>query len=166
MQLRWTAEAANDLERIADYLFEHAPDRAAELVRSVYDAPAALLTFPNRGRLGKKEGTRELVLSPLTSSSSTPCAAIRYTSFASCTARSGGHDKRHARAGLRVPNRPARRNPCPSGPLEPRQHTSGQSPRVTSNFRPATMAETRDEIEAGQSVDSWDGEPPTTLAVR
>jgi toxin ParE1/3/4 len=65
MQLRWTEEAANDLERIADYLFEHAPDRAAELVRTVYDAPAALLTFPNRGRLGKKEGTREFVLSPL-----------------------------------------------------------------------------------------------------
>ena len=31
----------------------------------LYDAPAALLTFPNRGRLGKKEGTRELVMWPL-----------------------------------------------------------------------------------------------------
>jgi plasmid stabilization system protein ParE len=57
MQLRWTEEAANDLERIADYLFEHAPDRAGELVRTVYDAPAGLLTFPNRGRVGKMEGT-------------------------------------------------------------------------------------------------------------
>jgi toxin ParE1/3/4 len=65
MQLRWTEEAANDLERIADYLLTHAPDRAPELVRAVYDAPSALLTFPNRGRPGKKEGTRELVLSPL-----------------------------------------------------------------------------------------------------
>jgi toxin ParE1/3/4 len=65
MQLRWTEEAANDLEHIADYLFEHAPDRAVELVRTIYHAPAALLTFPNRGRRGKKEGTRELVLSPL-----------------------------------------------------------------------------------------------------
>ena len=65
MQLRWTEEAADDLERIADYLLTHAPDRAPELVRTVYDAPSALLTFPNRGRLGKKEGTRELVLSPL-----------------------------------------------------------------------------------------------------
>jgi toxin ParE1/3/4 len=65
MLLRWTKEAAKDLEHIADYLFEHAPDRAAELVRAVYNAPSALLTFPNRGRLGKKEGTRELVLSPL-----------------------------------------------------------------------------------------------------
>jgi toxin ParE1/3/4 len=38
---------------------------AAELVRSIFDAPAALLKFPHRGRPGKKEGTRELVLSPL-----------------------------------------------------------------------------------------------------
>ena len=65
MQLRWTEEAANDLERIADYLLLHAPDRASELIRRVYDAPAALLTFPNRGRPGKQEGTRELVLAPL-----------------------------------------------------------------------------------------------------
>lgn len=65
MPLRWTEEAANDLERIANYLLTHAPDRASDLVRAVYDAPYALLTFPNRGRPGKKEGTRELVLSPL-----------------------------------------------------------------------------------------------------
>jgi plasmid stabilization system protein ParE len=33
MQLRWTEEAARDLECIADYLFEHAPERATDLVR-------------------------------------------------------------------------------------------------------------------------------------
>jgi toxin ParE1/3/4 len=65
MQLRWTREAAGDLERIADYLFQHVPERAAELVRAVYDAPALLLEFPHRGRPGKKAGTRELVISPL-----------------------------------------------------------------------------------------------------
>ncbi|MEX1129595.1 MAG: type II toxin-antitoxin system RelE/ParE family toxin [Vicinamibacterales bacterium] len=65
MQLRWTREAADDLEHIADYLLTHTPDRANELVRTVYDAPSALLTFPNRGRPGKKEGTRELVLTRL-----------------------------------------------------------------------------------------------------
>ena len=65
MQLRWTEEAANDLERIADYLLAHTPERAPELVRRVYDAATTLLTFPNRGRPGKKEGTRELVLAPL-----------------------------------------------------------------------------------------------------
>lgn len=65
MQLRWTEEAADDLDRIADYLLLHAPDRAQELIRTVYDAPATLLTFPNRGRRGKRDGTRELVLPPL-----------------------------------------------------------------------------------------------------
>ncbi len=34
-------------------------------MRGIYNAPAALLTFPYRGRAGKKEGTRELVLSSL-----------------------------------------------------------------------------------------------------
>ena len=63
MQLRWTEEAANDLEHIIDYLFEHAPDRAAGLVRTVYDAPAGLLTFPNRGRLGNISPLRQHVSS-------------------------------------------------------------------------------------------------------
>ena len=65
MELRWTQEAAADLEHITDYLFQNAPQRAAELVRRIYNAPAALLTFPYRGRAGKKEGTRELVISSL-----------------------------------------------------------------------------------------------------
>ena len=40
MQLRWTEEAADDLERTADYLLIHAPGRAPELIRAVYDAPS------------------------------------------------------------------------------------------------------------------------------
>lgn len=65
MELRWTEEAAADLEHITEYLFENAPARAAELVHEIYDAPSALLKFPYRGRPGKRGGTRELVLSPL-----------------------------------------------------------------------------------------------------
>ena len=65
MQLRWTAEAASDLERIADYLFQHAAGRAPEMLRVIYAAPATLLTFPNRGRPGKRKDTRELVLTHL-----------------------------------------------------------------------------------------------------
>ena len=65
MDLRWTQEAAADLERIADYLFEPTPGHAELLVRSLYEAPATLLTLPNRGRPGKTAGTRELVMSPL-----------------------------------------------------------------------------------------------------
>ena len=65
MHLRWTEAAASDLERIADYLFSHAPGRAPRLIRSIYEAPETLLSFLHRGRPGKKAGTRELVLSPL-----------------------------------------------------------------------------------------------------
>jgi toxin ParE1/3/4 len=65
MDLRWTEEAVTDLERIADYLFEKTPGHAPELVRAIYNAPATLLSFPYVGRLGKKQGTRELVLAPL-----------------------------------------------------------------------------------------------------
>lgn len=37
MELRWTEEAANDLERITDYLFEKSPERAPDLVRAIYN---------------------------------------------------------------------------------------------------------------------------------
>ena len=65
MQLKWTEEAAADLEHIADYLFEHAPEQAPDIIRSIYNLPASLLTFPLRGRQGRKQGTRELVLPSL-----------------------------------------------------------------------------------------------------
>jgi toxin ParE1/3/4 len=65
MELRWTEEAAIDLDRIADYLLEHAPSRAHDLITRVYDAPTTLLTFPHRGRPGRRAGTREFVLAPL-----------------------------------------------------------------------------------------------------
>lgn len=65
MELRWAEDAADDLEHITDYLLENAPGRASELVREIYNSPSVLLTFPYRGRPGKKAGTRELVLSPL-----------------------------------------------------------------------------------------------------
>lgn len=65
MQLRWTELAADDLETITNYLFENTPEHAERIVRTVYNAPAALLEFPYRGRPGRKEGTRELLMLPL-----------------------------------------------------------------------------------------------------
>jgi toxin ParE1/3/4 len=65
MELRWAEDAATDLEHIANYLFEHAPRLAEELVREIYGAANGLPTFPYRGRPGKKDGTREVVLSRL-----------------------------------------------------------------------------------------------------
>jgi toxin ParE1/3/4 len=65
MRIVWTPSAADDLEQINDYLFERNPMIAAVVVRKIYSAPDILKRFPNRGRPGRKDGTRELVLSPL-----------------------------------------------------------------------------------------------------
>jgi toxin ParE1/3/4 len=65
MQLRWTTAAADDLAAIAEYLFEKSPESAAQLIRKIYEAPLVLKNYPNLGRSGKKEGTRELVIAPL-----------------------------------------------------------------------------------------------------
>jgi toxin ParE1/3/4 len=92
MQLRWSEEAASDLERITNYLFEETPQHAPELVRAIYKAPSALLTFPHRGRPGKKENTRELVLSPLPyiTSWSIESPVMLSTFSAFCTAHRNG----------------------------------------------------------------------------
>ena len=111
MELRWTEEAASDLERITDYLFQNAPERAAELVREIYNAPAALLAFPYRGRAGKKARSADLLFrsaafccqlgtnrrppkqvcaTRFRISWSTKSPARSFTLYASCTARRSG----------------------------------------------------------------------------
>jgi toxin ParE1/3/4 len=62
MRVEWTFTAAADLEQISDYLFELNSEIAAATIRRIYDLAAELKQFPNRGRPGRKEGTRELVL--------------------------------------------------------------------------------------------------------
>lgn len=65
MMVRWTPEAAADLETIGDHLFDDRPERATALLRRIYEETGNLTTFPYRGRPGKKAGTRELVVSGL-----------------------------------------------------------------------------------------------------
>jgi toxin ParE1/3/4 len=65
MHVRWTIAAADDLENIANYLFEKTPEHAARLIREIYGAPSAHERFPNRGRPGRKSETREFVLPSL-----------------------------------------------------------------------------------------------------
>lgn len=65
MHIRWTPAAAGDLDAINEYLKSYRPlDRRATL-RSLYEAARSLKRFPERGRMGRVEGTRELVLTPL-----------------------------------------------------------------------------------------------------
>jgi len=62
MRIRWTPNAAEDLESIYLYLCEHRPAWAQSTIRSLYDAARSLRTMSDRGRIGKISGTRELVL--------------------------------------------------------------------------------------------------------
>jgi addiction module RelE/StbE family toxin len=65
MRVRWTADAADDLERISDYIAEDRPVTARRIALDIIRSVDALGTSPNRGRQGRAEGTRELVLAPL-----------------------------------------------------------------------------------------------------
>jgi len=65
MQIRWTPDATGDLERIAGYLKEHHPSYAESTVRELNAAVQSLQTFPRLGRVGREEGTRELVFGRL-----------------------------------------------------------------------------------------------------
>ena len=65
MNIRWTEEAAANLEHISLYIAEDNLEAALKTVSTIYERIEQLSTFPNRGRMGREPGTRELVLSPL-----------------------------------------------------------------------------------------------------
>jgi len=66
MRIRWTAPAASDLTDICDYIRDHdAPAAARRVAPTIYERVASLAQFPHRGRAGRRQGTRELVLPSL-----------------------------------------------------------------------------------------------------
>jgi toxin ParE1/3/4 len=65
MRIRWTHAAGEDLQHIKEYLTEHSPQFAQSTVLELYETVLSLKTSTGRGRLGREEGTRELVLSRL-----------------------------------------------------------------------------------------------------
>jgi toxin ParE1/3/4 len=65
MPIRWSPEAADDLERIVDRIKQDNPTAARRVAEAIYRRCSDLELFPNRGRVGRITGTRELVLAPL-----------------------------------------------------------------------------------------------------
>jgi toxin ParE1/3/4 len=65
MRLRWTPDAAGDLESIAQRIQQSNPGTARKVIRTTLDSIELLIKFPHRGRSGALGGTRELILSPL-----------------------------------------------------------------------------------------------------
>jgi toxin ParE1/3/4 len=65
MNVRWSPEAAADFVGIVEYIQQHDPSAAIRVGQSMYDSVNSLQSFPNRGRPGRIDDTRELVLAPL-----------------------------------------------------------------------------------------------------
>jgi toxin ParE1/3/4 len=65
MPIRWTPEAADDLDRICSHIAKDSPESALKIGRMLYRGIARLDSFPNLGRAGRRSGTRELVFTPL-----------------------------------------------------------------------------------------------------
>ena len=65
MLIRWTPAAVADLQQISDYLKEHHPKYRQPTIRKLHQASLALKQWPQRGRIGREEGTRELLFSPM-----------------------------------------------------------------------------------------------------
>src|SRR5712692_1743525 len=65
MQLRWSPAAAEDFFRIIEYIRQENAPAAQRIAKTIYESAGSLKSFPNKGRKGRVEGTRELPLPPL-----------------------------------------------------------------------------------------------------
>ena len=59
--IRWSPEAADDLKRIYRRIEIDNPAAALRVVRTIYETATTLQTFPERGRLSRRSGAREIV---------------------------------------------------------------------------------------------------------
>ena len=63
MQLEWSAPALADLTKISAYIEQDRTRESANRIsRAIYDAIQSLRNMPYRGRYGRVENTRELVI--------------------------------------------------------------------------------------------------------
>jgi addiction module RelE/StbE family toxin len=62
MTLRWTRAAIADLAAIQDYIAKERPASARRVAAEILEQVESLVTNPLRGRVGRIEGTRELII--------------------------------------------------------------------------------------------------------
>ena len=62
MQVFWKRRALADLDRIAIYISKNNPNAAREVVEYLRGTTEILSTHPFLGRIGRLDGTRELVV--------------------------------------------------------------------------------------------------------
>jgi|SRR5271167_1528102 len=65
MEVRWSLPAAEDFERICEWIARDNPEAAQRVARTIYDGCASLKDFPNLGRASRRmTGRRELTFAP------------------------------------------------------------------------------------------------------
>jgi toxin ParE1/3/4 len=62
LRLRWSVTAFTDRESIFDYIVSESPRAAVAIDERIQLAAEGLKDFPMSGRLGRIEGTRELLV--------------------------------------------------------------------------------------------------------
>ncbi len=63
MHLKWTRPAIKDLRDTGDFIALDNPAAADRMAERVREAVEYLSEYPNMGRIGRVEGTRELIVS-------------------------------------------------------------------------------------------------------
>ncbi|HMD49385.1 MAG TPA: type II toxin-antitoxin system RelE/ParE family toxin [Bryobacteraceae bacterium] len=63
-QIRWTTEAAGQLEAAFKRIQQDNPTAARNVAQAIIDRIEQLASFSGLGRAGEVKGTRELVISP------------------------------------------------------------------------------------------------------
>ncbi len=58
--VRWTKRATRRLDQIGAYISKESPQSAARVVRRIAESAQTLARYPEMGRAGRVEGTREL----------------------------------------------------------------------------------------------------------
>lgn len=62
MHIRWLRRALRNLEQAHSYIQKDNPEAAQELILRIQAAVSQLENYPFIGRLGRVEGTRELII--------------------------------------------------------------------------------------------------------
>jgi addiction module RelE/StbE family toxin len=62
MEIIWRRSALNDLEALREFITQDNPRAAARVCAAIQAAVERLAAYPNLGRAGRVEGTRELII--------------------------------------------------------------------------------------------------------
>jgi plasmid stabilization system protein ParE len=65
MDIRWSPAATGEFFGIVEYIRQENPGAAQRVSKTIYESGGVLQSFPNRGRVGRVDGTRESPLPPL-----------------------------------------------------------------------------------------------------